>query len=157
LAPRQYEDSLTSLETEYEKRSTELKELNDQINEKQKLLNIVEVSNANTKRNEITIKYFFKDIDSSLVLNALRNLGFKYESITPKGNTQTNAIWYGSKVDKEDVKLIAITLINSGVIIRHIGEFKKSEERDYQIQIGGKPDAILKPPLTIERVKSGSW
>ncbi|MCG8701302.1 MAG: hypothetical protein MI922_24825, partial [Bacteroidales bacterium] len=152
-----YEERLDSLNSAYQHKLKISKELEEKINTQKKLIDIVAISNANTKRNIVTIKYFFKDIDSSLVINAIKNLGYNYEALPPQGNTPTNALWYGNNVDEEDIRVIAMTLVNSGVKIQDIKPFANSSGRENIIQLGGRPQAIHKRPITIEQIRSGSW
>jgi hypothetical protein len=95
----------------------------------------VPVESASTaafeKRGKTTIEYFLKDVDQRKVLGAIQDLGFKVKPIPPIGNMPTNAIWFGSKVDVEDVKLVAYTLVHAGVNIKDIRPFAIS---------GGHPD-----------------
>src|SRR5262249_11627339 len=106
------------------------------------------------RRGNTNLEYFLKDVDQEKVLNAIKDLGFNAKSTAPVGNTPTNAIWFGSQVDIEDVKLVAYALIHAGVNIKDIRPFAKSEGREDVIQIGGRPAAVEKPPLTIEQIKA---
>jgi len=152
------------LESEVKKKKESLEQLEKEIQVKHKYLEVISTSigvpadaastAAYERRGKTIIEYFLKDVDQKKVLSAIQDLGFKVKSIPPFGTTPTNAIWFGSHVDVEEVKLVAYALIHAGVNIREIKPFLKSEGREGVIQIGGLPRAVEKPPLTIEQIKA---
>ena len=105
---------------------------------------IIQRSSADdqNRRKHITVQYFPKNLDKEvnihIVIPSLQEFGFIVEKkeavVTWK---QTNAIWFGSRVKPEDVKLVAYTLISAGMKIRWIKPFQKSDPRKASlIQIG---------------------
>jgi len=161
LAQKQAE--VVKIEQEIKEKQKSLEQLEKEIKIKTKFVGVVSTSigvpadAASTvafeRRGKMTIEYFLKNVDQARVLSAIQDLGFKVKPVPPIGITSTNAIWFGSRVDIEDVKLVAYALIHAGVSIREIKPFLKSEGRERVIQIGGLPRAADKPPLTIEQIK----
>jgi hypothetical protein len=155
---------LNRLESEFTEKKTLLEQLEKEIAEKQKFLQVISTSlgvpveSASTaafeQRRKTTVEYFLKDVDQEKVLGAIQDLGFAVKPIEPIGNTPTNAIWFGSQVDIEQVKLVAYALVHAGVNIKDIRPFARSEGREGTIQIGGRPGAVDKPALTIEQIKA---
>src|SRR6185503_1099795 len=153
------QEALNTLEGEITDKRTLLEQLEKEIAEKKKFLQVISTSlgvpveSASTaafeQRGKTTVEYFLKDVDQEKVLSAIQDLGFAVKRIDPIGNTPTNAIWFGSQVDIEHVKLVAYALVHAGVNIKDIRPFKTSEGREDKIQIGGRPVAVDKPPLTI--------
>ncbi|MGB7947259.1 MAG: hypothetical protein WCH75_06225, partial [Candidatus Binatia bacterium] len=71
----------------------------------------------------------------------------------------TNAIWFGSPVDIEDVKLVALTLIRAGVqirAIRPIQDYLVNKKDLPLIQVGADSSVVNDPPLTVEQIRAAS-
>jgi hypothetical protein len=107
-----------------------------------------------TRRENVTVQYFPKDVDVAIVKQALRELGFMLKT----GSTQfpkipTNAIFFGDGVNLDDVKLVAYTLIRAGVEIKVIQPFHNSRGRSNLIQVGSLRDAVDERPLRIEEIR----
>ena len=68
------------------------------------------------------VRVFAKDIDSKIVFSALETLGFTVDTRPPKlPDDRTNMIWYvPSKASVEDVRLVALTLMRAGILLRGI-------------------------------------
>jgi hypothetical protein len=157
-------ETLKELENKIKEKEASLAQLEKKDREKQKYIGVISTSigvpveSASTaafeKRGKTTIEYFLKDVDQRKVLGAIQDLGFKVKPISPIGNTPTNAIWFGSKVDVEDVKLVAYALVHAGVNIKDIRPFAISEGREDVIQIGGRPAAVGKTSLTVEQIRA---
>lgn len=105
------------------------------------------------KQKDITVQYFPKNVDGDKVIKAIEELGYKVEI----GNTQirdveTNAIWFGSNVKTDDVKLVALTLVRAGVKIKVIRPFRSSGQRNNLIQIGADALYENKNSLTVNEI-----
>ena len=96
------------------------------------------------RRKQLTVEYFPKKLDKevniNIVIPSLQEFGFSVEKKKAiVKETQTNAIWFGTKVKPEDVKLVAYTLISAGIKIKLIQPFQSpSPRKDSLIQIGAK-------------------
>lgn len=88
--------------------------------------------------------------------STLAGLGFKPVRMRSEQTTPTNAVWFGSEVQKDDVQQIAYALIRAGIDLRYIGCFKKMDGRERVVQIGGRPRATKDPSLTVEAIESGA-
>lgn len=96
---------------------------------------IAESTNSNN-RDKILIQYFPKDVDGEKVYMALEELNF----MVSEGNANlpksaTNALYYGTNVDEESIKLVVLTLIRAGVDIKGIFKFTNGTNREHIIQI----------------------
>lgn len=107
------------------------------------------------EQTEVIIEYFPKPQDGDRVEQALRKI--KYQLIvqpTIVANQPTNAIWFGSQVKLEDVKLVAETLISSGIEIKAIKPFQQETEfTRLRIQVGAESQFANQPPLKLEQVQ----
>ncbi len=110
------------------------------------------------KENHVIVEYFPKDVDNGVVEKALRSLDYQLILLpTVVVDLPTNSIWFGSEVNIEDVKLVAETLISSGVQIRAIQPFaKKAVFSDLLIQVGANQKIQNRPSLTLEEIRSQS-
>jgi hypothetical protein len=112
------------------------------------------------KRKAVIVEYFPKNVDENKVEAALTELGFTLRK--PAAIVQripTNAIWFGSPVDIEDVKLVALTLIRAGVQIRSIKPIQDYlvNKKDLPlIQVGADSSVVDDPPLTVEAIRAAS-
>ena len=125
----------------------------------QALTSEIEIASQNDiqRRKTITVEYFPKDVDPKIVESKLKELGFNFKSSSPNvKNLSTNAIWFGSKVDITDVKLVAYTLIRAGVKIQTIKPFRQPNQEPWasKIQVGADGDYVNSSPLTIEQIKN---
>jgi tetratricopeptide (TPR) repeat protein len=110
------------------------------------------------KRRAITIQYFPKDVDRKTVEQAIKELGFELTIITPKPKLEalpTNAIWFGSEVGAENVKLIAYTLIRAGVNIKAIRPFRNQGSRNKIVQVGSDGSLVYRTAsLTVKDIEA---
>ena len=112
------------------------------------------------KRKSVVVEYFPKNVDENKVEAALTELGFTLRK--PAAIVQqipTNAIWFGSPVDIEDVKLVALTLIRAGVqirAIRPIQDYLVNKKDLPLIQVGADSSVVNDPPLTVEQIQAAS-
>jgi hypothetical protein len=109
----------------------------------------------------VTVQYFLRDVDASIVKEKLKDMGFKSEERDSDlgKDSRTNAIWFGSKVEQDDLKLVAYTLIRSGLRIQAIRPFDESQEGDedaYKIQVGADLDCNDSPDWDVQKIETAS-
>lgn len=99
------------------------------------------------RRQKIAVYYFErrKGVDSKDLYSKLKELEDKkygFKSVEPLDCIpsdclyETNAIWFGSKVTKNDIKIVANRLISGRVVIKVIRQFYDSNNREFDIEIG---------------------
>lgn len=128
---------------------------------------IEEVSNANDKRRHIIINlrntsrkkivviYFQKDVDGDKVINALEELNFKLLRGKAKiPNGETNAIYYGNKVDLESIKFVALTLFRAGVQLKGIIPFNSNTGKEYEIQVVHNTELKSKELFDVKKIEN---
>jgi hypothetical protein len=119
-------------------------------------LDTIKDSDTNRKNNRstITVEYFPKDIDSVVVKSTLETLGFNSKIGKAKNPLSTNAIWFGSNVNIEDVKLVAYTLIRAGIQIKTIRPFRDDSSNAHTslIQVGTDRNYENKSPLSVNKI-----
>lgn len=111
------------------------------------------------RRQSVTVQYFPKDVDPDIVQSTLKKLGFNFKVSKPNiSNIPTNAIWFGSNVNIEDVKLVAYTLIRAGVQIKTIKPFKgnPAEPRASLIQVGADGDYVNSLALSVSEIHNAT-
>lgn len=107
------------------------------------------------RRSGVTMQIWAKDIDQDRIRLALSNLGFRMEK---RGallrETATNAVWFGTPVETQDVKLVALALMRAGIEVRSIRPIQDHiPTRDSSlIQAGSAMDAAAWPRLTADQV-----
>ncbi|HBL28746.1 MAG TPA: hypothetical protein DD490_18070 [Acidobacteria bacterium] len=111
------------------------------------------------RRGRIEVQYFPKVVGGQADLEGfeltLNGLGFVPVRRVPSGSSPTNAVWFGSEVEKDDVQQVAYALIRAGIDLRYIGCFADEGRRARVIQIGGRPLSAEDPPLTVEAIEQG--
>ena len=68
-------------------------------------------------------------------------------------------MWFGSPVDVEDVKLVALTLIRAGVQIRAfrpIQDYIVGKKDLPLIQVGADASIVNDPTLTVDAIRAAS-
>ena len=114
---------------------------------------------SSTKNADLAlIEYFPKKLDKGTVEKALRSLDFPLV-IMPAiiSDLPSNSIWFSTRVNIDDVKLVAETLINAGVKIKAIRPF--AEDRafsDLLIRVGADPQMEERSSLTLAQVRQTS-
>jgi hypothetical protein len=111
------------------------------------------------RQGAVTIEYFPKDVDREKVETALKDLGFRLATGTPQfTKVPTNSLWFGSQVPPDDVKRVAYVLIRAGVQLKAIRRFRASVPREdaLLIQVGGDPQVVDSPPITVEQIRSAA-
>lgn len=101
-------------------------------------------------RGAVTVQYFPKDVDGPVVEGALADLGFRVvRGRSLVEHAPTNAIWFGSKIRIEDVKLVALTLIRAGVEIKIIRPFRDQGRKRELIQVGADSVYLSAPVISV--------
>jgi len=107
---------------------------------------------------QATIWYFPKRVDGPVVMDALREAGFKVQTARGKDinkDLPTNRIWVGDSILLEDAKFVALTLTRAGVGIAAISRFcDGSGEKANWIEIGTDHKLINSRPLTVEDIQN---
>jgi hypothetical protein len=102
---------------------------------------------------------YFPQGDKVIVQNALATFDSNIvkvgvSNLTPEPHT--NAIWFGSKVRIEDVRLVAIKLRESNILIQSIQPFEDQSSKSLVIDIGADRTIPKNQPfLTIEEIRNG--
>jgi preprotein translocase subunit SecF len=114
-----------------------------------------------TRRSEVTVQYFPKNVDQNKVRAALQELGFKLDERSPLvTDVPTNAIWFGTNVNPEDAKLVAYTLMRAGIQIKLIERFSDSSgayngvPKQSLVQVGAKRALVNDRPLTVDQIRT---
>jgi vacuolar-type H+-ATPase subunit I/STV1 len=117
------------------------------------------------RRKSTTVGYFPKNVDAGKVDAALKGFGFNLVRLTPIiKDTPTNAVFFGTKVNQDDVKIIAYTLIRAGVQLKGIAPFKvdtsiplpEGVARDSYIAVvsNNNPIFLQRQYLTVEDIRN---
>ena len=108
---------------------------------------------------DITVRYFKKDIDVNRVNLVLLTLKDRYKTeVTPSAealaDVPTNCIWYGSGVNIEEAKFIALRLVVAGIQIKAIKAMHSSTSNTRDIEISGESSWLYSKPLTVEQIRN---
>lgn len=115
-------------------------------------------TSGNKKIDLALIEYFPKDLDKGTVEQALRKLDFPLV-IMPAiiSDLPSNAIWFSARVNLDDVKLVAETLIKAGVEIKAIRPFAETEAfSESLIRVGADPQIKQRSSLTLAQIRQAS-
>lgn len=119
-------------------------------------------SDANSRRRGTTVQIFAKERDVArvkLALDSLSALGFKFEVVKAKlPNDATNAVWYGTHADIQDVRLVALALMRAGIpvlTVRPLENYFSNKDLPL-IQAGASRVASSWPRLTAQQVMQAS-
>lgn len=108
---------------------------------------------VNNNRKNIEIRYFPKDVDGEKVISALKELDFNITTGVAKiPNGQTNAIYYGSNVNEESLKLVILTLYRAGVLINGAFTFQNNKGKENQIQVVHSQKVTKNSKLEVEKL-----
>lgn len=103
-------------------------------------------------RTDMVIRYYKKNKDKERVY-ALRNLGFYIHERPAEKEFEdyfSNAIFYGDSVKREDLFLIAYTLLENGVKLQSMTLSKYHDAwKAHSVEIGTDTTMLNKPSLTI--------
>lgn len=111
------------------------------------------------RRKLVTVQYFPKNVDPEVIRLTLEQLGFNLQIKQPKVlDIPTNALWFGSNVNLEDVKLVAYTLIRAGVKIKTIKPFRGNPGEPWAslIQVGADGDYVNSPVLSVDEIRQAT-
>jgi hypothetical protein len=109
---------------------------------------------TNKQRSKTTLKYYPKNVDVDVVTRTLKGLGFNLKTGKPTQQLPTNSIWFGAEVPLDEVKIVALTLIEAGVLIQAIRPFKPSSasRKKFTIEVGSDPEYTSKPAITAKSI-----
>lgn len=116
------------------------------------------------RRRRVTVRYYPREFESSvnagILLPELRRAGFTLEKRPTEpgmSDVETNALWFGTDVSPEDVKLVALLLTSAGARLRAIRPFRDPGGlKRAAIEIGGDRAAVREPVWSVERILSAS-
>jgi hypothetical protein len=103
----------------------------------------------------VRIEAFVKGLDEDKVDQALRELGYTIDRPAARvSDTETNALWYGSAVPDEDIRVVALALMRAGVKLREIAPIQDTvAKRELPlIQVGASRRVVNAPVWTVERL-----
>ncbi len=113
---------------------------------------------AKSQPKSATLEYFPKGADGHRVETALRQLGFKFTSGNPKlKGVATNTIFYGSKVEQQELKLVASALVQGNIGLKAICTLRNSdsEQNRMLIEIGAMANLDGRQSLTEDAIMTG--
>jgi|GEM_PF-2081183 len=119
--------------------------------------------NSNTdSRNNIILRYYKKNLDDEKLEGQLKSLGYDFrskKSVDSLENRKSNCLWFGASVPEKDIKIVALSLIRSGVEIESIRQFvHHTYGRNYKaniIEITKCPSHYENGPLSLESIYNG--
>ncbi len=119
-------------------------------------LQLTSTTTVPAERKSITLRYFAKQIDRAQVQKALQPLGFNLQLADSQvSGVPTNCIWYGSSVRVEDVRTVALVLLQAGIKLQGIQPFQHSTAANAStIQVGGSARLDSLPGITPDDVKT---
>ena len=107
----------------------------------------------------IEVYYYNKTIDEKKIVVGLEALGYQFRTASPNrymAKKQTNALWFGSDVPLEDVKVVALALMRAGIQLKAIRPYRSSDSnptyKSNRIEIGASVDVENRPALTVNDV-----
>ncbi len=110
---------------------------------------------------DITVRYFKKDMDVNrvnLVLLALKGR-YKTEIFSPseaQADVSTNCVWYGSSVNIEEAKFVALRLVVAGIQLKAIKPMRSQTDGARIIELSGESSWLYTKPLTVEQIRNCS-
>lgn len=106
---------------------------------------------------DVRVLYYPKSTDGATVATVLGKLGFPFEKATAINAIPTNTIWFGNRVDVNDVKKIADALLRAGVNLRAIRRFHDGSDYKLKlVEVGASPSRIagaVLQPKDVDRSK----
>jgi hypothetical protein len=115
---------------------------------------IQNISSTNVgRRGDYTVVYFLKDVDAGKVEAALKEFGFHPKTSPPqRPDVPTNLIAFGTKVNPEDAKLVAYTLVRAGVDIKGMCKMLSSARASI-IQVLGDDRLLNRSAMTVDQIR----
>ena len=108
---------------------------------------------AGSEEAPILVQYASLKPDSSLI-KLLNSRGFKVKPIHGKHDAP-NCIWYGAGIGQDDVKQLALTLLEAGFKVQRITPFKESRGKHLRVMtIATDPDFLAEASYTVESLQT---
>ncbi|HEX7678030.1 MAG TPA: ATP-binding protein [Thermoanaerobaculia bacterium] len=117
-------------------------------------ISAITANKPDRERSDVTVRYFRKPSDSQKLASALKDLGFTVSEETAENPRETNCLWYGSKVNENDVKLVAYAIIRAGVDLQCIQPQTNPNFEPTSIHVGHAPKFEDVSPFTADEVKN---
>lgn len=111
-------------------------------------------SDGAARRRGITLEIWTKDVDQERVRAALERLGFTMRVRPALLPDATNAVWFGTPVQLDDAKLVALALMRAGIQVRSIRPLQDwlPSHTTALVQAGAFRDAGVCPPYKVADV-----
>lgn len=106
------------------------------------------------QRAQTQVMYFYKTGDPPEVAKAIRDLGFNVDLRPAQNPTPTNYVRYGAAVKVEDVRLVSLALLRSGVSLRVVDCFISTTLKTNVIEIGAWAGHNSNKPVDINAINS---
>ncbi len=104
---------------------------------------------------DVTVAYYVKSQDNGHVQAVLESLSFPYTERKAERQNATNAIWFGDDVGLDDVKSLAVALVDAKIPIRAIRQFHDGKgAKGKLVEVGADADRNGDPVFTSDRIKS---
>jgi hypothetical protein len=104
---------------------------------------------------DVTVAYYVKSQDGGHVEGVLETLGFPYLERKAVNQNATNAIWFGDDVGLDDVKSLAVALVQAKIPIRAIRQFRDGKgSKAKLIEVGSDADRNKDAVFTADRIHS---
>ena len=106
------------------------------------------------RRRGTTLEIWTKDVDQQRVRAALERLGFTLRVRAALLPDSTNAVWFGTPVVLDDVKLVALALMRAGIQVRSILPLQTylPSHTMALVQAGANREASACPPYKVADV-----
>lgn len=112
--------------------------------------------NESESRADVVIRYYKKNKDKDRVYK-LRDLGFYIHERPAESDFdvyESNAIFYGDSVKREDLMLIAYKLIDNGLTLQSITLSKFHDAwKAHSVEIGTDTTALMDPPYNLAMLR----
>lgn len=103
------------------------------------------------RRKDITVRVYMRNLTDKKIKSTVESLGFNVEVIESQRSDQINAIWFDKELEnKEDVKIIAYSLVKAGVKLQKIEFFRAPKNNT--IEIGSSSNIKSKRPYTLKDI-----
>lgn len=103
------------------------------------------------RRKDITVRVYMRNLTDKKIKSTVESLGFNVEVIESLRADQINAIWFDKDLEnKEDVKIIAYSLVKAGVKLQKIEFFRAPKNNT--IEIGSSSNIKSKRAYTLKDI-----
>jgi hypothetical protein len=107
-------------------------------------------------RKDVVIRYYVKEEDGDAVFS-LRQFGYYiHERPTSErfSGLPSNALYYGSQVNEEDIKMVAYSLMSKGVTLKVIEPSQFSDDwKANSIEIGADDTILEQPNMSLAQIR----